>query len=338
MNDQIKKLKAKLTELNSNESEIKTQLQAEFNKIFDDWKELHTVLKYLENRENGHYHYNEYGDIDFSIDIDSYLSLSDDDREYLPEYLSEYHCAYLNDENGSISTSEGDAIVLNDTGDIFDGHDCIISKSDYESELKRNHLIEEYMEKTGCFPGVFESDRNGYLTPINTQLPIEKYDPKKESQYVVGIVSAHTVDIDDLIPNDAIDLTFESWVSDRRAELIAELNDPESELSKEGKTEEDIDDLIDSESEQYESDSTTYLIGDWIEVNGMYEINRNGKEGYAATFDTDSNNISVEFSQTILKCHHTSPCYRMTDGRPCGDLDTEGNSVLAYCMPLDFFR
>ena len=34
---------------------------------------------------------------------------------------------------------------------------------------KRNRLIEEYMEKTGCYPGVFSSDRHGNVFAVNTK-------------------------------------------------------------------------------------------------------------------------------------------------------------------------
>ena len=323
----MEQLKDQIARLDAEKSELKQEIQKLYNAQFDDWKELHELITACSecHEEHGQYHYNEYGDVDFSVSLDS-LDLDAETLEYLSEYLFDH---FVDEKNLTLSNSQGDCIVVNDRGDVFDGHECIIQKSEYQSELKRNHLIGSHMEKTGCFPGVFESDRNGYLTPISTIAPIEKYNPAKESEYVVGIVSEHTVDIDDMIPNDAIDLTYESWLADRRAELESE-----------GKNEDDIDQILENEGYEYESDSTTYLIGDWIKVDGNYDIDKNGSYGFAATFNTDTNNISVEFSQTILTCHYTSPCYRMTDGRPCGDLDSHGSlhSMQAYSMPLEYWR
>ena len=60
---------------------------------------------------------------------------------------------------------------------------------------------------------------------------------------------------------------------------------------------------------------------------------------FAAVYNSDSGNISVEFSQTTRSCHHTSPCYVMADGSgPCGNLDTPGNSVVAYDLPREFYK
>lgn len=42
----------------------------------------------------------------------------------------------------------------------------------------------------------------------------------------------------------------------------------------------------------------------------------------------------VEWSRHTTPCHHTSPCYVMADGSgPCGDLDTPGDSVVAFALP-----
>ena len=115
-----------------------------------------------------------------------------------------------------------------------------------------------------------------------------------------------------------IDLTYEEY----RAELEAS-----------GKTEEEINE----ELEMFEPDSVTLLFGDWCKnKDGKYQIDQKGTNGFAGTYSNHGGDyVVVEWSKWSVLCHHTSPCYRMRDGRPCGDLDTEGDSVEAYCLPED---
>jgi len=140
----------------------------------------------------------------------------------------------------------------------------------------------------------------------------------------VGVISAHSELLDqdyvqDLLCDEHnIDLDYEDFIQ---------------ELEEEGKTEEEINEV----SWEYTSDESTYLIGDgWILKDGKYEIDKT-KE-FAATFSSHSNNICVEYSKYTRMVHHTSPCYMMADGSgPCGDLDTEGDSVLAYDLPKEYY-
>jgi len=119
---------------------------------------------------------------------------------------------------------------------------------------------------------------------------------------------------------DWIDLSYESAVAEMEAE---------------GKTEEEI------EEELMMFESSQWLLGDWKRdpTGRGYVPDPAGKQGFSATFsNTNGDIITVEASRYALRCHHTSPCYVMTDGRPCGDLDTEGNSVMAYCLPPEWFE
>ena len=140
----------------------------------------------------------------------------------------------------------------------------------------------------------------------------------------VGIVSANSLAswIYDEI-DQGIDIYFEEFLE----ELAERGLDPDSmEWQR--------------EVDRYENDSRVMLFGDWRlnPETERYEIDRNGSKGFAAMFNSDSGNISVEFSKTLKRCMHTSPCYVMADGSgPCGDLDTEGDSVLAYSLPAEFF-
>ncbi|RLG44004.1 MAG: hypothetical protein DRN81_05440 [Thermoproteota archaeon] len=145
----------------------------------------------------------------------------------------------------------------------------------------------------------------------------------------VGVTSIHNIDgevIEDLIQN-GIDLTFMEYYNERFEELL-----------KQGHTDfDDIDNIISEETQDFDTD--TWLIGDWTLVDGKYSINKDGPEGFAGTYNRDSCNICVEYSQyVILNCHYTSPCYVMADGSgPCGDLDTDGD-IMAYCLPPDMFN
>ena len=138
---------------------------------------------------------------------------------------------------------------------------------------------------------------------------------------VTGVISFNSELLDqeklyDLTdPNNCINLTYEEALT---------------ELKEEGKTDEEIE----QELEFIEFDDAIYLIGDaWEFKDGKFTINET-KE-LAATFS--SGIICVEYSKYSKETHHTSPCYVMKDGRPCGDLDTIGNSVRAYDLPSEFY-
>ena len=122
----------------------------------------------------------------------------------------------------------------------------------------------------------------------------------------------------DLMFADGIDLNWEQFLLDLQEE---------EELS-----EEDRDDAM----ENYESQGCSYLVGDWKQdKDSKWEINKEGEHGFSATYDnSNADTVCVEWSKTTKECHHTSPCFVMADGSgPCGDLDTEGTSVVAYCLP-----
>lgn len=154
----------------------------------------------------------------------------------------------------------------------------------------------------------------------------------------IGIVSAHSLNPDflDSFITEGIDLGYETFIQDTLERLKNE---------NPGIDDAELDALMERETEFYESDSSTYLLGAWRKIPdgnigaGKYEIDKSGKNGdFAATFSSDSNNVSVDWSKTTTQCHHTSPCYVMSDGSgPCGDLDTKGDSVIAYTFPNDCF-
>jgi hypothetical protein len=138
----------------------------------------------------------------------------------------------------------------------------------------------------------------------------------------VGIISANALDssIYDEI-DQGIDLTFE--------EFCQELKDQGIEIDSEQWW---------IELESYENDSRIVLFGDWIKNGvGQYEPDKSGLKGYAASYNSDSGIICVEWSKTFKQCHHTSPCYVMANGDgPCGDLETDGDAVIAFDLPKDY--
>jgi len=112
----------------------------------------------------------------------SYIFVPDDIKEndlfeYIKEYLAEYHGIFT--ENDSFILSHGPSIIIQDDGTVWDqdAYKIIIEKNEYSNEKELFEMIENYMKKTGCFPGVYTSDYYGEISGfINTQ----KYKTEKE--------------------------------------------------------------------------------------------------------------------------------------------------------------
>lgn len=173
MNEKIKALNEKLATLHGSEEEIETQLQAEWNKVFDDSTQLKEALAKLE--QSNDYHWDRFGEIASYIRF--YPKDFENCKRYLIAYMREYHYVEIDFDCDILTRSVGPAIVINDDdGGVYDqdGDKFFIKKSDYRDEdgkldlVKRNELIEEYMEKTGCFPGVYSSDHYGNISSVKT--------------------------------------------------------------------------------------------------------------------------------------------------------------------------
>ncbi len=120
---------------------------------------------------------------------------------------------------------------------------------------------------------------------------------------VVGVLNLNECEdfIYDEIHN-GVDLTYEEFVED---------------LNTQGLSDEEFEDAL----EDYESDSdNTVLFGDWNKIRGKYSVNKQGTNGFSATYQGGT--ICVEYSKTTKKCGPTSPCFRMVNGGACGDLNT----------------
>lgn len=156
---------------------------------------------------------------------------------------------------------------------------------------------------------------------------------RNRSKPRVGVISANSL-YDDLY-QDCLDHGIDlSWL-DFRDETLDRLRAENPDMD-----ETDLDELLDSETQDACFDSHQFLLGAWVKVNGQYEIDKTGKSGsYALTYNTETNTVCVEWSELTTPCRNTSPCYVMADGSgPCGDLDSKGDEVIAYTLPADMFR
>jgi hypothetical protein len=142
----------------------------------------------------------------------------------------------------------------------------------------------------------------------------------------VGVVSIHS--LADFVFDEidrGIDLGWEEFNNDLEDQIEAgEITEDEAEQKR----------------DSYQSCDNTHLFGDWKQdKKGLYVIDRDGPDGFSATYNSGSGNVCIEYSKTTKKCNQTSPCYVMADGSgPCGDLDTPGDSVLAYSLPKEYFK
>ena len=150
----------------------------------------------------------------------------------------------------------------------------------------------------------------------------------------VGVINASSLynDLFQECLDHGVDLDFEDF----RLETLESLrtNNPDAD-------ETELDALLDEALQDSEIESRVFLLGAWIKnAQGLFEIDRSGNSGtYALQYNVETGIVCVEWSQDVTRCHYTSPCYVMADGSgPCGDLDTPGNSVVAYTLPADLFE
>lgn len=98
------------------------------------------------------------------------------------------------------------------------------------------------------------------------------------------------------------------------------------------------EDAANEELEDWNSDCYL-LLGDWERTNpdaGLleyptYDIDKEGKHGWAGIYRRDTGSIlQVVWSKFTMMSHYCSPCYPNQS-----DLDTDGDSMLGYCLPPD---
>lgn len=169
----IERLTKKLKKATVNVAEVEEKLQLAWNKMF---KKLPQLLEAAELTENS----KEFA-WDSCAEIVSWTRFDLTDfqhcKEYLTNYMREYHFIDIDWENDALYYNIGPAIVINGSGDVYDQDSgkFFIDSNDYKddngelNESKRNKLIEAYMEKTGCFPAVFSADSHGNVFIVNTK-------------------------------------------------------------------------------------------------------------------------------------------------------------------------
>lgn len=170
----IGNLNVKLAANESNRADIEAQLQTAWNEVFQANTQLTNVVTQLEKSTD--YSWDKYGEIVSWIRFD--LSDYRDNLEYFKDYMREYHHVTVDSDSDCLAYSQGPCIVINEDGDVYDqdGDKFFVSKIDYRDDdgesdyVKRNELIESYMEKSGYFPGVFRSDRHGNVFHVNTTI------------------------------------------------------------------------------------------------------------------------------------------------------------------------
>jgi hypothetical protein len=178
MNQRIEELEGMIAACAAEESGIKAMLQVEYNKVFDDSKALTKAIS--DAQSSSEYQTDRYGEIQSWF---RFSGLSDyaHCREYFETWLYETHCMDVDWDSDCFLMNQGESLIIQD--DSRHKHDNgvwlnskqVVSESDYTDEdgnvdtEKRNRLIEEYMEQTGYFPGVFRCDQYGNVFHVNTQ-------------------------------------------------------------------------------------------------------------------------------------------------------------------------
>lgn len=155
---------------------------------------------------------------------------------------------------------------------------------------------------------------------------------RNRSKPRVGVLSIHSVNGDFL---DELDQGIDLGYIEAREELEAEAR-----AENPNADENEIENIVNDAFDCYESTGPVIFGAYKKNADGKYEIDTTGGSGeYAGTYSRESGNICVEWSKHTTPCRCTSPCYVMADGSgPCGDLNSEGDDVIAYTLPADCFR
>ena len=174
--NQIKAVQTKMDNLKIMTTEaIKPLLekqQAIANTLFENDKGLQDSIKEISENPKD-YDIGNFGNVfawtRYSLEHDSTEML-----DLLDTYLSETEtfCSW-NRENECLQYDVGCSFLIYQDGVYDQDSDGFIIDSklyteDGEiNEAKRNKLIEEHMEKTGCFPGVYSCDQHNNVLPVD---------------------------------------------------------------------------------------------------------------------------------------------------------------------------
>ena len=155
------------------------RLREQWTKIFKNDKQLE---KDAENALNASEYMLEddglYTWFRVKINLEDYS----DCKEYFEEWISDKYGLSVGWQHGCFMNYHGDDFISiqDDAGrgnGVWQNNKCIIDEQEYKNEdgsineARRNELIENHMEKDGCFPGVFRVTRYGDVFHVNTQKP-----------------------------------------------------------------------------------------------------------------------------------------------------------------------
>jgi hypothetical protein len=160
---------------------VDEKIYAELSTGWDDWRALTDAMDRLDSST-------EYGSDEGGIYRWVRFDLSgiaERERPYFDDYMIDKDGAVRVDyENDALMVSDGPGLIINDEGDVLDEDSgkWIISRRDYKSEEQRAHMIEEWMQASGYFPGVFEMDRYGNVTLVNVQKLAANYKPEIDEE------------------------------------------------------------------------------------------------------------------------------------------------------------
>lgn len=138
-------------------------------KRLEDTEFVRTLEKTFYEAKSRGYQWNEFGEIEefAHVNLDH---IDVEDREAFERIAMENHGFGVDFEHGALLNGLGpDEITINEDGDVFEGSKLIIRRSEYSDEQERNAQIEAHMETTGCYPGVFLTDRYGNVVLVNTK-------------------------------------------------------------------------------------------------------------------------------------------------------------------------
>ena len=176
MNKTIKALNKQLLKTQGNISKIEEKLQLAYNSVFDKSNIVKKMISKVENSSD--YTFMEYGEIASYASVD--LSDFQECKQYFEHYMNDSMVGFIEVDwtNDCLTMSQGESLIIqddmrNDNGVWLNGK-CVIDEVEYKEgnevdEVKRNELIEAYMEKNGYFPGVFRADSHGNVFLVNTQ-------------------------------------------------------------------------------------------------------------------------------------------------------------------------
>jgi hypothetical protein len=172
--NKIKELNNRLEDIKSNKNEIETELQLAWNEVFDDLSSIKDIVSKLES--SNEYSLNGYGEINQWV---SFYGIGDfkDCMSYFENYMMDNHFVNVDWENDVLSSSQGESLIIQDDtkrdNGVWLNGKLVICGNEYKddgevNETVRNELIEQYMEKTGYYPGVFRVDSHGNVFPVST--------------------------------------------------------------------------------------------------------------------------------------------------------------------------